>query len=80
MDVHLEIMAFARRMTDWCSRVFRWKNRGNETAVPIVTEEEHITRALRRFEPHVIKLQRVLIWEDPLLSVLCVLAVNILFW
>lgn len=73
-------MAFARRMTDWFSRVFRWKNRGNETAVHIVTEEEHITRALRRFEPHVIKLQRVLIWENPLLSVLCVLVVNILFW
>ena len=80
MDVHLEVMAFARGMTDWFSRVFRWKNRGNETAVHIVTEEEHITRALRRFEPHVIKLQRVLIWENPLHSVLCVLVVNILFW
>lgn len=80
MDVHLEIMAFARRMTDWFSRFFHWKNRGNETAVHIVTEEEHIIRALRRFEPHVIKLQRVLIWENPVLSVLCVLVVNILFW
>lgn len=73
-------MAFARRMTDWFSQVFRWKIRGNETAVHIVTEEEHLTRALRRFEPHVIKLQRVLIWENPLISVLCVLVVNILFW
>jgi hypothetical protein len=73
-------MAMAARVTDWFSRVLHWKFRGNETAVHIVTEEEHITRALGRFEPYVIKLQRVLIWESPLISVLCVLVVNLLFW
>jgi hypothetical protein len=78
--VRVEIMAFARRMTDLFSRVFRWKSGGNVTAVHIVTEEEHLTRALRRFEPYVIKLQRILIWENPLLSVFCVLVVNLLFW
>jgi hypothetical protein len=72
-------MTMARRMTDWFSRVLHWKLRGKETAVN-VTEEQHLIRALGRFEPYVIKLQRILIWEKPLISVLCVVVVNLLFW
>jgi hypothetical protein len=70
----------AKRVTDWFSRVLHWKLRGKETAVHVVTEEQHLIRALGRFEPYVIKLQRVLIWETPLISILCVLVVNLLFW
>lgn len=79
-NIRVKIMALAGRVIDWFSRVLHWKFRGNEPAVHIVTEEEHITRALGRFEPYVIKLQRVLIWESPLISVLCILVVNLFFW
>lgn len=70
----------AGRMTDWFSRVLHWKLRGEQTAVNVVTGEQHLIRALGRFEPYVIKLQRILIWEKPHISVLCVFVVNLLFW
>jgi hypothetical protein len=73
-------MVMAGRVTDWFSRVLHWKFRGNETAVHIVTEQERLSLALGRFEPYVIKVQRVLIWERPLVSILCVLVVNLFFW
>ncbi|XP_069683525.1 reticulophagy regulator 3-like [Periplaneta americana] len=73
-------MAITRRVTDWFSRVWHWKFTRNETAVRVVSEEEHLTKALGRFEPYVIRVQKVLIWEKPLISVLCVIAVNLLFW
>jgi hypothetical protein len=79
-NTRVKIMTMAERMTDWFSRVLNWKLRGNETAVHIVTEQERLTRALGRFEPYVIKLQRILIWERPFVSILCVLVVNLLFW
>ncbi|KAJ9575732.1 hypothetical protein L9F63_007378 [Diploptera punctata] len=70
----------AKRVTDWFSRVWYWKFTRNETAVHVVTEEENLTKALGRYEPYIIKVQRVLIWEKPVISVLCILFINILFW
>ncbi|PSN34507.1 hypothetical protein C0J52_13397 [Blattella germanica] len=70
----------AKRVTDWFYRIWQWKFTRNETAVHVVSQEEHLTKALGRFEPYVIKVQRVLIWEKPFISVLCILFVNFLFW
>jgi hypothetical protein len=73
-------MTIARRVRIWFAGVLHRKFRRNETAMPTVTEEEHITQALGQYESYIIKLQRVLIWEKPLTSILCVLGVNLLFW
>lgn len=70
----------AKRVTDWFSRVWQWKFTRNETAVHVVTEEEQLTKALGRYEPYIIKVQRVLVWEKPIISVLCIIIVNLLLW
>ena len=70
----------AKRVTDLFSRVWHWKFTKNETAVLVVTEEEHLTKALGKYESYIIKVQRVLVWENPIISILCILAVNLLFW
>ncbi|XP_021917955.1 reticulophagy regulator 2-like, partial [Zootermopsis nevadensis] len=47
----------AGRMTDWFSRVLHWKLRGEQTAVNVVTGEQHLIRALGRFEPLAINFE-----------------------
>ncbi|XP_049777387.1 reticulophagy regulator 3-like [Schistocerca cancellata] len=76
-------MDLRKRVTDWFSRMRSWKTGTGtqaEASVAVVDDDPDLERTLWRFEPYVMKVQSVLIWENPVISVFCVVVVNILFW
>lgn len=76
-------MDLRKRVTDWFSRMRSWKTAPGtqaEASVAVVDDDPDLERTLWRFEPYVMKVQSVLIWDNPVISVFCVVVVNILFW
>lgn len=77
-------MKMAGRVINWVSRAKNWLFTRSEPIEQstVQTDSNHIQiiNTLRRFEPFVLKLQRILVWENPIISCLCVLGVNVLFW
>lgn len=44
------------------------------------TREENISRALGKVEPYVVWLQSILIWENPMHTLVTYFCFNVLFW
>jgi len=44
------------------------------------SREQRLSRVMRPYEAFVVRLQRLLIWDNPLASGMFVVALNLLFW
>ncbi|XP_068082467.1 reticulophagy regulator 3 [Anabrus simplex] len=80
-----KMYAVTERMRALCSRISSYRlpvrgERQEEQNVRFAPHEEHLARALGRFEPFIIKVQKILLWESPMISCMCVIVVNIVFW
>lgn len=65
------------------SNLWPWKNRVPVNAaenVPSASQEERLNRAIGPYETMVFKIQSLLIWENPVMSTIFVIGVNLLFW
>jgi hypothetical protein len=70
-------------MTGRLSNLWPWKSKiaENDTQnIPSTSREERLNRAIGPYETMVFKLQSLLIWENPLISTIFVVGVNLLFW
>lgn len=56
------------------------KGTSGQDAVRAPTREENISRALGKVEPYVVWLQSILIWENPLQTIIAYVCFNVLFW
>lgn len=69
-------------VTNLLSNLWPWNrntNAGEPNNSP-ETREERISRVMRPYEAFVVRLQSLLIWENPVMSCIFVVAVNLLFW
>ncbi|XP_059476633.1 reticulophagy regulator 3-like [Neocloeon triangulifer] len=70
------------RMTGLLSNLWPWNANANigEPSTMADSGQERISRAMRPYEAFVVCIQSLLIWENPVMSCIFVLAVNLLFW
>ncbi|XP_075236945.1 uncharacterized protein LOC142333550 [Lycorma delicatula] len=54
-----------------------WKR---TSAEPVVSSEHDFTRTLKRYEYFVYKIQHILLWENPLETILTFVVIYLLFW
>lgn len=59
------------------NRLKFWKRTHTEH---LVNPEDRLANKLKQYESYVFKTQSILMWENPAVSILCVISVNILFW
>ncbi|XP_063232680.1 reticulophagy regulator 3-like [Bacillus rossius redtenbacheri] len=69
----------AKRVQEWFSRLLPWKKR-NHAAAASTSKQDTLARTLGRFENYVVEVQKLLIWENPVYSLVSVIVVNVLFW
>uniref|UniRef100_A0A1B6DQP4 RETREG1-3/ARL6IP-like N-terminal reticulon-homology domain-containing protein n=1 Tax=Clastoptera arizonana TaxID=38151 RepID=A0A1B6DQP4_9HEMI len=62
------------------NRLKFWKRSQNEPIDQMQSEEERIANSLRCYETYVFRAQKILVWENPISSILSVILVNFLFW
>lgn len=62
---------------NFLNRLKFWKRTHTEH---LVNPEERLASKLKQYESYVFKTQNILMWENPAVSILCVIFVNILFW
>lgn len=70
-------------MTGRLSNLWPWKNKFAENDaqnIPGTSREERLNRAIGPYETMVFKLQSLLIWENPFMSSIFVVGMNLLFW
>lgn len=65
-------------LKNFLNRLKFWKRTRNEPVVQ--SDEERLANSLRHYESYVFKTQSILMWENPSVSILSVIMVNILFW
>lgn len=62
---------------NFLNRLKFWKRTHTEH---LVNPEDKLASKLKQYENYVFKTQSILMWENPAISILCVISVNILFW
>ncbi|XP_046678757.1 reticulophagy regulator 3 isoform X5 [Homalodisca vitripennis] len=63
------------------NRLKFWKRTINQDPLDSqLTPEHRLTITLKRYEIYLSHLQSIVMWDNPAVSVLCILFVNILFW
>lgn len=60
---------------DFLSKIFFWRKLRSRDL-----ERENISNEFNKWEDCVNKIQKILIWDDPVISSLSLVAVNLLFW
>uniref|UniRef100_A0A1B6EMX1 RETREG1-3/ARL6IP-like N-terminal reticulon-homology domain-containing protein n=1 Tax=Cuerna arida TaxID=1464854 RepID=A0A1B6EMX1_9HEMI len=63
------------------NRLKFWKRTINQDPLDSqLTPEHRLTITLKRYEIYLSHLQSIIMWDNPAVSVLCIVLVNILFW
>lgn len=42
--------------------------------------EYRLANKLKRYEKYISDIENIIMWDNPVISLLCVLSVNVLFW